>query len=40
MSEYNHDQWPTDGVIGPFKNEYEFLSVVLSAAANGFNSSH
>lgn len=23
---YNRTQWPTEDVIGPFKNEYEFLS--------------
>jgi len=26
MSRYNRDQWPTEDVIGPFKNDYEFLS--------------
>lgn len=32
MSEYNHTQWPTEDVIGPFKNENEYLSNFYEAS--------
>lgn len=32
MSEYNRTQWPTEDVIGPFKNENEYLSNFYEAS--------